>query len=42
MSPSGRSAAEHTGTDPYVPGHGDASFDVRHYDLDLADRKSVV
>ena len=25
-----------TGTDPYVPGHGDASFDVLHYDLDLA------
>ena len=25
-----------TGTDPYVPGHGDASYDVSHYDLDLA------
>ncbi len=23
------------GTDPYVPGHGDASYDVLHYDLDL-------
>ncbi len=23
------------GTDPYVPGHGDASYDVEHYDLDL-------
>jgi len=22
-------------TDPYVPGHGDASYDVLHYDLDL-------
>lgn len=22
-------------TDPYVPGHGDPSYDVRHYDLDL-------
>ncbi len=22
-----------TGTDPYVPGHGDASYDVAHYDL---------
>ena len=25
-----------TGTDPYVPGHGDASYHVAHYDLDLA------
>ncbi|GAB2858268.1 M1 family metallopeptidase [Nocardioides pacificus] len=25
-----------SGTDPYVPGHGDASYDVEHYDLDLA------
>ena len=25
-----------TGTDPYVPGHGDASYDVSHYDLELA------
>ncbi|WP_109508605.1 M1 family metallopeptidase [Nocardioides speluncae] len=24
-----------TGTDPYVPGHGDASYSVAHYDLDL-------
>lgn len=24
-----------TGTDPYVPGHGDASYDVLHYDLAL-------
>ena len=24
-----------TGTDPYVPGHGDASYDVLHYDLRL-------
>ena len=23
------------GTDDYVPGHGDASYDVEHYDLDL-------
>lgn len=23
-------------TDPYVPGHGDATYDVLHYDLDLA------
>jgi aminopeptidase N len=22
-------------TDPYVPGHGDRAYDVRHYDLDL-------
>ena len=26
----------HAGTDPYVPRHGDASYDVLHYDLDLA------
>ncbi|MGO1482244.1 MAG: M1 family metallopeptidase [Brachybacterium sp.] len=25
-----------TGSDPYVPRHGDASFDVLHYDLNLA------
>jgi len=25
-----------TGTDPYVPGHGDASYHVAHYDLDFA------
>lgn len=24
-----------TGTDPYVPGHGDASYDVTHYDVAL-------
>jgi len=24
-----------TGTDPYVPGHGDATYDVTHYDLAL-------
>lgn len=24
-----------SGTDPYVPGHGDASYDVSHYDLVL-------
>ncbi|MFL6106317.1 MAG: M1 family metallopeptidase [Marmoricola sp.] len=24
-----------SGTDPYVPGHGDATFSVLHYDLDL-------
>lgn len=24
-----------TGPDPYVPGHGDASYSVAHYDLDL-------
>lgn len=24
------------GTDPYVPDHGDASYSVEHYDLDLA------
>ncbi|MCZ4499090.1 MAG: family peptidase [Marmoricola sp.] len=24
-----------SGTDPYVPGHGDASYDVTHYDLAL-------
>ncbi len=24
-----------TGTDPYVPGHGEASYDVLHYDLAL-------
>ncbi|RJS45662.1 M1 family metallopeptidase [Nocardioides cavernaquae] len=23
------------GTDPYVPGHGNAAYDVEHYDLDL-------
>ncbi|MGO1166505.1 MAG: M1 family metallopeptidase [Janibacter sp.] len=23
------------GTDAYIPGHGDASYDVEHYDLDL-------
>jgi aminopeptidase N len=23
------------GTDPYVPGHGSAAYDVEHYDLDL-------
>ena len=27
-----------TGTDPYVPGHGDASYDVAHYALGLAYR----
>jgi len=27
-----------TGTDPYVPGHGDASYDVSHYVLDLGYR----
>ncbi len=27
-----------TGTDPYVPGHGDASYDVQHYDLELGYR----
>lgn len=26
------------GTDPYVPGHGDASYAVEHYDLQLAYR----
>lgn len=26
------------GTDPYVPGHGDASYSVDHYDLDLTYR----
>lgn len=25
----------HAGTDPYVPRHGDANYDVLHYDLDL-------
>ncbi|WP_129670046.1 M1 family metallopeptidase [Phytoactinopolyspora endophytica] len=25
----------HPGSDPYVPGHGDASYDVLHYDLAL-------
>lgn len=25
----------HPGTDTYVPGHGDASYDVEHYDLEL-------
>ena len=24
-----------TGADPYVPGHGDLTYDVTHYDLDL-------
>lgn len=24
-----------SGTDPYVPGHGDASYDVAHYDVNL-------
>lgn len=27
-----------SGTDPYVPGHGDASYSVTHYDLDLGYR----
>ena len=31
-------AALHGGSDPYVPRHGDASFDVLHYALDLAYR----
>ena len=26
---------QHAGTDDYVPGHGDASFGVEHYDLEL-------
>ena len=25
-----------TGADPYVPGHGDLTYDVTHYDLELA------
>jgi aminopeptidase N len=25
-----------TGVDPYVPGHGDLTYDVTHYDLDLS------
>lgn len=29
-----------SGTDPYVPGHGDAAYDVDHYDLDLLYRPS--
>ena len=27
--------AKGAGADPYVPGHGDLSYDVEHYDLDL-------
>lgn len=30
------SAALHAGSDPYVPRHGDPSFEVLHYDLSLA------
>lgn len=30
-----------TGTDPYVPGHGDASYDVAHYDVALRYRPSI-
>lgn len=33
MSP--RSTGSRRGSDPYVPGHGDASYGVDHYDLDL-------
>jgi aminopeptidase N len=29
-----------TGTDPYLPGHGDARYAVEHYDLDLAYKPS--
>ncbi|WP_427385092.1 M1 family metallopeptidase [Janibacter sp. G56] len=37
MSPKRQDEA---GTDPYVPGHGDATFAVRHYDLELDYRMS--
>lgn len=30
-----------TGTDPYIPGHGDAAFSVRHYDLALTYRPAT-
>lgn len=30
------SAAPHAGSDPYVPRHGDESFEVLHYDLKIA------
>lgn len=30
------SAAPHVGSDPYLPRHGDASFEVFHYDLKIA------
>ncbi|MCX6395738.1 MAG: M1 family metallopeptidase [Propionibacteriales bacterium] len=30
-----------TGTDPYVPGHGDSSYDVAHYDVVLKYRPSA-
>lgn len=29
-------SSTHPGSDPYLPGHGDASYSVRHYDLDLS------
>ncbi|MGY5765662.1 M1 family metallopeptidase [Brachybacterium sp. DNPG3] len=32
---SSRSTGRRRGTDPYVPGHGDASYRVLHYDLDI-------
>ena len=30
-----------TGTDPYLPGHGDAAFSVGHYDLALTYRPAT-